>query len=156
MKLVFELTGSLTQHALDIYDESKTLTYKVRSKNLMWGAKSSITDAEDKEVAQIKQKIGLTYNYDILKGDEKIANIKKKTVSITPKFVISGLDWKLDGKFLKREYSITDGSGKTIAEIGKQGLFQGGDYECDILDPTVDPLVVVALVSAVDIAAMQK
>lgn len=156
MKLVFQLTGSLVKHALDIYDEAETLVYKVRSKNLMFGAKSSITDASDNELAQIKQRVGLTYNYDIFKGDDKIANIKKKTVSVTPKFTISGLDWKLEGKFLTRQYTIKGEAGQMIAEIGKQGLLQGGGYECDIVDPTADPLIVVALVSAIDIATMQK
>ncbi|MGT2895674.1 LURP-one-related/scramblase family protein [Streptococcus entericus] len=157
MKFVVNYAGSLVHQAFDVIDEAGKLAYKIRGNTLMFGAKTTIFNANDQELALLKQKISLThYSYNILRDGQLIANVTKKNLSLKPKFTINGLDWSVEGKFLSREYKLFNNNGEVIAIIDRQGLLQEGAYAFELIDQTVEPVTVLAVLTAIDAALMQK
>lgn len=157
MKYIVNYAGSLVHQAFDVTDEAGTLVYKVRGNTLMFGAKTNILDASDQELALIKQKISLTnYSYNVFRDGQVVATVTKKNLTLKPKFKITGLDWSVEGKFLSREYKLFDQNGEVIAIIDRQGLFEQGAYAFELVDTTLDPVTVLAVLTAIDAAIMQK
>lgn len=157
MKFIVNYAGSLVHQAFDVFDEAGALVYKIRGNTLMFGAKTAISDANDQELALLKQKISLThYSYNVLRDGQLIANVTKKNLSLKPKFTITGLDWSVEGKFLSREYKLFNNNGEVIASIDRQGLLHEGAYAFELVNQTVDPVTVLAVLTAIDAALMQK
>lgn len=157
MIYLVKYAGSLIQQAFDVHTETGDLAYKIRGNSLMFGAKTQLLDANDQELALVKQKVSLThYSYNVFQGDQKIANITKAMLSFSPKFKITGLDWSVQGKILSREYKLLDKSGQTIATIDRQGLLDDSAYRLELLDSSLDPVMVLAVVTGLDAARSQS
>ncbi|MGT2911430.1 LURP-one-related/scramblase family protein [Streptococcus cameli] len=157
MRYIVHYAGNLFQQAFEVKDETGNKLYSIRGKNLMWLANTSITDTNDQEAALLKQKFSLThYSYNVLIGGQQVANVTKKIASLKPKFIISGLDWSVEGQFLSREYTLYNKQREVIATINRQGLLEDGAYAFEVTEATTDPLLVLAVLTAIDTALMQK
>lgn len=156
MKYIFINTGEILKQEFDIKDEDGNLVYQIRGNTGMWGAKVSVQDANDNELLLIKQKISYTQSLDVIENGKTVANIRKKVLSLTPKFTISGLNWTVSGKLIKREYTLLDEKGQVVAIINRSGLFAQSAYECEVVDTTVKPDLVLAVVTGIDVAIRQR
>ena len=113
------------------------------------GKKLTVFDAEQNEVAFIRQKV-VTFmpKFFVEINGEQVAEITKKMSFLKPKYVINGLDWTVQGNFTAHDYFIYDGE-KEIAGIHKKWMTWGDTFEIDIAHEK-DEIIVLGAVLAID------
>ena len=69
-----------------------------------------MTDSSGKTLVSIEQKLmSLLPRYEISIGGKTVCEVTKKVTFFKPKFVISGLNWEIDGDLWRDEFQLTDG-----------------------------------------------
>jgi uncharacterized protein YxjI len=117
---------------------------------LAWGHKFHIADRNGNLVGRLEQRI-FTFlpKFDIYVGNQMIGTVEKEFTLFRPSFYLDFRGWRVDGNFFEWDYSITDGTGNTVARIEKQ-LFRFTDtYLIDIADDR-DALIALMVVLAID------
>ncbi|MGN0410582.1 MAG: LURP-one-related/scramblase family protein [Candidatus Fimousia sp.] len=132
-----------------IYDEKKKEVYKVKGEWISLGNKLHIYDKKGKEVGLIREKLlKILEKYEIELENGENYELKEKITLISSKYKLEPVDWVIDGGILEHNYSIKDGR-KTIADIHEKWVSWGDTYCIDIKEK-VDPVLIVAIVIAVD------
>lgn len=131
---------------MDSFGEDK---YFVEGEFLSLGKKLHITDKNGREAAFVKQKlIALMPKFTIEIDGREIAEIVKKFTLFTPKYIVKGLGWEVEGDFFAHDYVIKDGS-RIIVSIHKQWMSWGDTFELDV-DSDENEVVALAVVLAID------
>lgn len=149
MKLLFKQRFFSWFDSYDIYDEHGNTLFTVEGQ-LSWGHRLKIFDASGNEVGMVKERI-LTFlpKFEMYLGEQYIGCITKEFSLFTPRFSIDCNGWEIQGSFLKWDYQILDGTGRSVASVTKE-LFNWTDtYVIDVLDPK-DALCALMLVLAID------
>ncbi len=133
----------------NVKDELGNDKYFVEGKVLSVGKKLTIFDAEQNEVAFIRQKV-VTFmpKFFVEIGGEQVAEISKKFSLLKPKYIVNGPGWEIMGNFTAHDYSIRDGE-KEIAGIHKKWMSWGDAFEIDIASEK-DEIIVLGVVLAID------
>ena len=143
---VFSWTDRFT-----IKDSEETDRYLVEGEFLSFGRKLHVYDANQREVAFLKQKLMSFYpRFEVYLDGHLTVEVVKEMTLLKPHYTLTGTDWQLDGDFWERSYTITS-HGKIIATIAKVWCSWGDSYEIDILDDANEVLVL-ACVLAIDCA----
>ena len=123
--------------------------YYVEGEVFSWGKKLHVYDMNGNEAAFIQQKVfSFLPRYFVYVGDEQVAEIVKEFSFLFPRYSIEGLGWDIEGRFMARDYEITQ-NGRPIVTISKEWMTWGDSYELDIADPK-DEIVALAVVLTID------
>lgn len=149
MKLLFKQRVFSWLDSYDVYDEQGETLFTVQGQ-LSWGHCLHITDALGRHVGTVKEVVlSLLPRFEIYSGDRLLGSIRKEFTFFKPKFTLDMNGWTVDGDWLEWDYSIRDGSGRTVATISKQ-LFNWSDtYVIDVPDPA-DAIPALMVVLAID------
>ena len=132
-----------------VKDEYGNDKYFVQGEIFSWGKKLHVYDEWGKEVAFIKQEVfSFLPRFYVFCDNMQVAEIKKEFSFVFPKYSVSGLGWKIEGKFMAHDYEIKKGS-STIVSISKEWMTWGDSYELDIVNPE-DEIVALAVVLTID------
>lgn len=119
-----------------IKDESGQEQYYVDGKAFSIGKKLSFLDDNKREVAFISQKLmSLTPTYKIKRQGRVVATVKKKLLTMRPKFVLDvpgSNDYQVIGDFIGHEYTIKRGS-RNVARISKRFFSYTDTYGVEIV-----------------------
>ena len=132
-----------------IKNEAGEDVYTVEGKFISLGKKLHILDLNGEEVAFVKQEL-LTFlpKFTVLQHDEPVAQIQKKMSFLKPKYVVTGLDWTIEGDVFAHDYTVFAGE-QPIVTIHKKWMAWGDTYELDVAEGADVPLTV-AVVLAID------
>ena len=132
-----------------IKNEAGEDVYTVEGKFISLGKKLHILDLNGEEVAFVKQEL-LTFlpKFTVLQHDEPMAQIQKKMSFLKPKYVVTGLDWTIEGDVFAHDYTVFAGE-QPIVTIHKKWMAWGDTYELDVAEGADVPLTV-AVVLAID------
>lgn len=132
-----------------IKDEYENDKYYVEGELFSIGKKLHVFDINENEVAYVHQKVlSFMPRFFVYVNGVEVAEIVKKISLFTPKYVINGLGWEVNGNFWAHDYSILDHD-REIVSIHKAWMAWGDTYELDIKD-NADELVALAVVLAID------
>lgn len=139
----------------DITDEQGRPVYHVDGKVLSLHNTLVIKDPAGNEVAKVqRQLISLRPTYHITRGDQELAEVRKKFFSpFVDRFTIDipgPNDLSMTGNLLEHEYTITRGD-QVVATASKRWISLTDTYGVDIA-PGQDDLVILASVLALDLA----
>ena len=141
---VFSLKDRFT-----IKNEAGEDVFTVEGKFISLGKKLHILNEAGEEVAFVKQELlTLLPKFTVLQHGEQVAQIQKKLSFLKPKYVVTGLDWTVEGDFFAHDYSIFSGDWE-IVSIHKKWMSWGDTFQLSIADDA-DPALVVAVVLAID------
>lgn len=79
-----------------------------------------------------------------------MATIQQKMTLFKTKMAIQDIGWTIQGDFLGWQYVITDEQNQTIAEVKTKVLSWSDTFEITIDDTQVDPIIVLAIILAID------
>lgn len=134
----------------DILDEHHKPVYRVKGELISIGHKLHIYDKKGKEVASVSEKlVKIMPKYRIRTVGNKEYWVTKKITVVNEKFKVEPVDWVIDGGILEHNYSIKHGR-KTVAKVHQKWISIGDSYIIDVVDPDVDPLVILATMICVD------
>ena len=132
-----------------VKDELGNDKYIVEGEVFTCGEKLHVYDTAGNEVAFIKQEVlSFLPRYYVFCGGEQVAEIKKEFSFFLPRYSVEGLGWEIEGRFMVREYEITQ-NGRSIVSISKEWMTWGDSYELDITNPA-DEIVALAVVLTID------
>lgn len=134
----------------DIKDSKGNLAYHVDGKVFSWGDKLSFQKPDGGEVARIEQKLlSLGPTYDIYRGDEHAARVKKKLFSfMRSKFIVDvpgPNDLEATGNFLGHEYTF-ERHNQTVATVSKSYFSFRDTYGIDVARGEDDVLILACAV----------
>lgn len=138
----------------NITDKTGLPVYRVKGRLLSIGRQLRVIDIrKNSEVAEVKQKVtAFMPRMDVyVEGDHK-ATVQKKLTILKPRYEIKALGWKVKGDVLKHNYRIIDADRQVIARIKKKFFTFTDTFQCDINDDQVDPVMVIAVILAIDLA----
>ena len=149
MKLLFKQRVFSWFDSYDVYDEQGETAFTVQGQ-LAWGHCLRISDAAGRHIGTVKEVVfSLLPRFEIYAGDRRIGSIRKEFTFFKPKFTLDMNGWTIDGDWFEWDYSIRDGSGRTVATISKQ-LFNWSDtYVIDVPNPA-DAIPALMVVLAID------
>ncbi len=137
-----------------IKDESEQDKYYVEGEVFSLGKKLHIKDMNGNEVAFIHQKVlSLMPRFFVFKNEEQVAEIVQKFKLFKPAYVVNGPDWKVEGNFNAHLYRVFKDDNPVIG-IEKIWFTWGDSYVLDI-DESVDEILALAVVLAIDAAVQQ-
>ena len=143
---VFSWSDSFT-----VTDEVGNDRYRVEGEVFSWGKKLHVTDMRGREVAYIEQKIwSMLPRYLVYVHGQEIAQVVREFTFFTPKYIVEGVGWDVEGDFWEHEYTVTH-HGSPIVSIHKEWLTWGDCYTLDITD-AADEITALALILAIDCA----
>ncbi|MCQ2491816.1 MAG: LURP-one-related family protein [Lachnospiraceae bacterium] len=149
MKLLFKQRFFSWFDSYDIFDEAGNVLYTVKGQ-LAWGHKLVIYDAAGREVGMVVQKVlTLLPKFEIYENGGYLGFISKEFSFLRPRYNIDFNGWHIDGTFLEWEYTITDRSGYTVADISKDIWHMTDHYVIDVKNPE-DALHALMFVLAID------
>lgn len=148
MKLLFRQRLFSWFDSYDIYDESGNTVYTVKGQ-LAWGHKLQIYDASGINVGTVREVV-FTFlpRFEIYVGGKFVGSISKRWSLFKPKYDIDFMGWSVQGNFLEWDYTVTDGSGRVVATIGKE-IFRWTDTYSIEVEPQ-NALYALAFTIAVD------
>ncbi|MDO5417017.1 MAG: LURP-one-related family protein [Lachnospiraceae bacterium] len=149
MKLLFRQRFFSWLDSYDIYDEGGNVRFTVEGK-MSWGHKLHILDRFGRHVGTVKEEI-FTFlpRFAMYAGEQYLGNISKEFTFFKPSYTIDFNDWRISGDFLEWDYSIVDGTGRTVAVISKE-LFNFTDtYSIDVTEDG-DALYALMVTLAID------
>lgn len=142
---VFSLVGKFTVKNSEGVDK-----YRVQGRFALFMKKFHILNDREEEIAYIEQKFSFLPKFKVFVMGEEIAEIQKEFSFFKPKYNILGKNWKVNGNFLARNYTILDSeNGNIVANIKKEWMSWGDSYLIDI-DDKQDEVSVLAVVLAID------
>lgn len=150
MTLIMKEKDSMFKDRFLVRDEQGDIVYIVEGKTLSLSKKLTIYDSQDRPLAVVQKKpFSMTTKFSILVEDEEVAELSKETNLLNKSYYkVEGPNWTVDGEIWDREYNIRRNM-NVIAKI-RTPLFGGTDtYKIDIQDK-INPLMVVAVVTAID------
>ena len=151
MKLLFKQRFFSWLDSYDIFDERGSTAYTVEGR-LAWGHKLVISDPLGEEVGVVReQALAFLPRFTISVRGKEVGEICKEFTFFRPSFRLRGLDWKIRGNFMEWDYRITDGAGRTVAQVSKE-LFHWTDTYSMEIDREEDALYVLMIVLAIDAA----
>lgn len=117
-----------------IFDENKTLLYKVQSKIISIGKKTSVFDKNNKEIIYAKQELfHLTSNYNIYIRGRFAFKIKQRFNLFNINFDISN-GYSVEGNFFSLKFTIYDKNREPVAKISRKIISIGDKYQIEVLD----------------------
>ena len=136
----------------NIVDSNQKPVYKVDGEFLSLGRKLHIINMEtNEEVALVKQKVlSLMPQVDVFVRGQEVASIRKRITFFKPKFDIEQIGWTIKGDYFAHDYIIYDREGDLIAQIKKKYFAMSDTFELNIDAEEVDPVMVIAVVLAID------
>jgi uncharacterized protein YxjI len=139
----------------DITDEHGTTVFTIVGTFFSFGHKLTIYDAAGNEVALIDQQlISFSPTYDIIRGGETIATVKKRLFTLFHhRFLVDVPgpdDIEARGSFWDREY-VFEQHGREVARASRAFFSIGDSYGIEI-DDGVDPALIVASAVVIDLA----
>jgi len=139
----------------DITDEHGREKYYAEGALLSWGKRCTIWNAQKTEVARIEEKVfAFMPTFFIYVGNKEVATIKKEFSFFTPRYHIDFGNIKVMGDPWRLNYTLESG-GRTIGSINKKFFTMADTYEVDILDETLEPLIL-SLVLSIDYVKAQQ
>lgn len=122
------------------------------------GEKLIVKDAEGNKLGHIRKKmISLKKTYEVYKGEELIAKVKKKKGLFRKKIKIDvggKEDYKIKGNMMGREYSFLKGK-KEVATVSKK-RFKIQDSYSVVVSEEEDPLLILATAVIIDLIYYEK
>lgn len=138
-----------------IYDEEQNPVYYLEGKMFSIHGKHYLYDMNGNEAAYIHKKIiALLPKYFIELPNGKEYEMKGKLAFAHEVFAIEELGWKLTGKFLEHDYTITQDN-NNIATMHQKWLSWGDTYEIAIAEGA-DPVIVIAAVLCIDMLHQEE
>ncbi|AGE65510.1 MULTISPECIES: LURP-one-related/scramblase family protein [Bacillus] len=135
--------------AFHIYDRNEQETFKVEGRFFSLGDSLQMTDTSGKTLVSIEQKLmSLLPRYEISIGGKTVCEVTKKVTFFKPKFVISGLNWEIDGDLWRDEFQLTDGENVRMS-VSKKWLSWGDSYHLQIANEE-DVLICTAIAIVLD------
>jgi len=151
MKLYIKQKVFSWKDKFTVKNEEEIDQYAVEGEFFSIGKKLHITDHSGNEVAVIHQKVlSLMPRYFVYQGNQEVAEIVKKFTFIKQAYVVNGPNWKVEGNFSAHNYRVFD-EDKPIINIEKGWFTWGDSYILDI-DPSVNEILALAVVLAIDAA----
>ena len=133
----------------DIYGEDDMAVFTVEGK-LALGHKLLIYDAGGEEIGMVQQEIvALLPKFYLYEKGEKLGTIKRELTFFKPSYSIDFNGWRVEGNWMEWDYSIFDGSGKTVAAISKDLWHLTDHYFIDV-ERQEDALHALMVVLAID------
>ena len=136
----------------NIVDSNQKPVYKVDGEFLSLGRKLHIINMEtNEEVALVKQKVlSLMPQVDVFVRGQEVASIRKRITLFKPQFDIEQIGWTIKGDYFAHDYIIYDREGDLIAQRKKKYFAMSDTFEFNIDAEEVDPVMVIAVVLAID------
>ena len=155
MKLLFRQRFFSWFDSYDIYDEDGRTVYTVEGK-LAWGHKLEIYGPAGDHLGTVKEEVlTLLPRFAIYEGETCLGCIRKEFTFLKPRFTLDCNGWQVQGNFLEWDYTVTDGTGRTVMQASKE-LFRWTDtYVLDIARQE-DALLCLMIVLAIDAAKCSR
>ncbi|PMC80317.1 hypothetical protein CJ191_01800 [Aerococcus viridans] len=152
MKLYMKQKVFSLKQDFNIYDHNQTPLFRISGKLFSLGRQLRIYDAlTDEELAYVKETLfRLLTQLKIYRDNDYVATIQQKLTFFKTKMAIQDLGWTIEGDFLDWHYVIKDADHQTIAEVEAKLLSWSDTFEITIDDTEVDPIVVLAIILAID------
>ncbi|MGY0837587.1 LURP-one-related/scramblase family protein [Aerococcus urinaeequi] len=152
MKLYMKQKVFSLKQDFNIYDHNQTPLFRVSGKLFSLGRQLRIYDAlTDEELAYVKETpFRLLTQLKIYRDNDYVATIQQKLTFFKTKMAIQDLGWTIEGDFLDWRYVIKDAHHQTIAEVEAKLLSWSDTFEITIDDTEVDPIIVLAIILAID------
>ncbi len=132
-----------------VRDESGEDRYYVEQELLTWGKTLHICRMTGEVAATLKRQVWTWMpKFQVFCGERMVAEIRKEFSFFTPRYVVEGLGWEIEGEIWAHDYRINE-YGRPIASISKKWMTWGDSYELNILDPAME-IVALAVVLAID------
>ena len=149
MKLYIKQKVFSFRDRFTVRDEFGRDVYSVSGELISLGKRLHILDNSGREAALVKQKL-LTFlpKFTISISGMGDVEIVRKLTLFKPYYIVSGIDWEVNGSFTEHNYSITH-NGRAVAKISKAWFSWGDSYEINVSDPE-DALMALAVVIAID------
>ena len=149
MKMLFKQRFFSWLDSYDVYDEAGNTLFEVKGE-LAWGHQMRIYGANGNELGCVKQKVfAWLPKFEIYAGDRFIGCINKEFSFFRPKFNIEFNGWQVEGDWFEWDYTISDGSGRTVASVSKE-LWNFTDTYSINVSKDEDALYALMLVLAID------
>lgn len=154
MKLYMQQKVFSLKQDFDIFDVTQRPVYHVEGKLFSFGRQLSIYEAgTQRQLAEVKQKLlSFTPTMEVYVAGRLLCTIRKKITFFKPRYEVSHLDWQIEGDYFAHDYSILEGDGTIIADINKKFFSWSDTFEFDIYYEDIDPVNVVAVILAIDLA----
>lgn len=138
----------------DIYNIDQRPVFHVEGQLLSIGRKLRIYDSNtSQELAYVEQKLlTLLPQMDVYVKGSQVASIKQQLTLFKPRYEVSGPGWNIQGDIFAHDYKIYSQDGTTIANIRKQFLSWSDAFELEINEQAADPVLVIAVILAIDLA----
>ena len=138
----------------DIYNEQGDVVYQVRGKFPILRRKLSIIEPHHHQVlAEVNQALTLFFaRVSVKVGGRPVAKIQQKLSFFGNKFGVTGLGWTVEGVSWLTGCAIYDKHHHPVARIQAKVLAWSDTFEIEILDETVNPVLVLAVALAIDLA----
>ncbi len=149
MKLLFKQRFFSWFDSYDIYDEAGNTLFTVEGQ-LAFTHTLHVLDKNGEHIGTVKREI-FTFlpKFGIYKHDELVGYISKEFSLFSPSYNIDFNGWQVSGDIFEWDYTITDASGKTVANVSKE-LFNFTDtYVIDVAEPA-DALDALMFTLAID------
>lgn len=155
MKLIFKQRLFSWFDSYDIYNAFGEVVYTVKGQ-LAWGHTLKIYDANNLEIATVKEKVfSWLPKFEMYFGERYIGSINKEFTFFKPKFNIDFNGWQIDGNFLEWDYKILTVNGDIIATVSKEIFKLTDTYTIDVINEQ-DALFSLMLVTAIDAEKCSK
>ncbi len=138
-----------------ITDDAGRAVFQVNGKLFSIHDRLSIRDLTGNEVAAVNRRlIALTPTYEITRGDQELAEVRKKIFSpFIDRYTVDVPgpdDLEITGSLFEHEYTMRRG-GQVVATVSKQWMTLTETYGIDIA-PGQDDVLILATVLALDLA----
>ena len=118
-----------------IKDEYGNDRYYAEGELFSWGRKLHVYLAQEGyEIAFIRQKVWSFRPRYFIEINGQTFPIVREFTFFRPRFYLEGVDWAMEGDFLRHEYTMGDRGG-LIMRMSKHWFTWGDSYELEIFDP---------------------
>lgn len=149
MQLLFKQRMFSWFDSYDIYDADKNTVFTVKGQPA-WGHLLKIFDSNGNEVGTVRQRLfRFLPAFELYEKDRYLGCVKKEFTLLTPRFNIDFNGWRIEGNWLEWDYTVIDGTDRTVATVSKQIFNWTDTYTIDVIDPS-NALHAVMLVLAID------
>jgi len=139
----------------EITDEQGQVKYTAKGAIFSWSKSCAILDSSGRELARIEQQLlAWMPKFHIYIGNEPIATIAKEMSFFAPRYQIDFGNIRVIGDPWRHNYSL-EAEGRTIGQINKKFFTMADTYEIEILDDSLE-LIVLALVLSIDYVKAQQ
>lgn len=136
----------------DIYDIEGTPVYRVKGNIIGFTRKQHLIDlATNEEVAFLRRKIfAILPKMEVFVRGTLVESIRMKLSFLKPRYELETLGWTVEGNILGHEYEVRDREGDLVGQVTKRFLAWSDTFEVDINQAEADPVMVLAIILAID------